>query len=568
MKKEYLMLAIFGLLLFFGCTQPAAPVADLEPPRDLEISFAGGSGYANTESVELHLYAEGASECRLGTDSESWGGWEQYAQSRQWTLGGGDGIKQVFYQCRNSEGELSAPVAATIILDRQAPELEIKSPLAGESYVDRFRLIFTATDQFAESLNCSAELDQKPISIGVVTSGRIQNISIRGLGGSHTLQLRCAGGTAVVERTVSFELVKSPAVELMIDGGSGYTDKRDVTLSMESPTASECRISNTKDEWGEWIAYSPTVSWELTGNDGTKSVYLQCRNAEGVVSESVSDSIVLDTSPPPYISITINNGDAWTNSRNVTLGIYAFAASECRYSNDGGTWSEWEKYKKKKTWMLSDVEGEKAVFLDCRKSNGEGIGSVSTGIRYSLAPTEPPSEMSIVIDGGYAYTESNLVSLTLNAVGAYQCRLREDGLEWTLWEDYSASKTFTLTDTTGAKTVHYQCRNDYGVSSAFSRIYLDMQAPEAPTNIGAKASPFSVFLYWSPAKDVGSGVRTYYIYRRDSDGSKVWAGITSSLNFKDERVIQGETYWYSIQAADMVGNFGVESSPLKVSVPE
>ncbi len=564
MKSAFLSFGILVLLCVSGCVQEEkAPGL----PRDLEIIVSGGQLHASETDVSLMLFARDAAECRLSNDNQNWGAWETYSRNAQWTLSEGDGPKQVYFQCRNSMGELSVPVAATITLDSTAPLMDIETPADMQRYVDRFNLVFTAIDSVSQSIVCSAKLDDNPMEIGVVTSGRKQNISIMASEGPHTLSLECSDGMFDSVRTVDFEIVKAPIVALVINDGSGYTDSSDVTLNLKSASASECRFSNKDAEWSEWLPYSATVNWTLISKEGKRTVNAECRNSEGIVSAMVSDTITLDTSPPPYISLSVNNGMSWTNSRDVTLGLYAFAASECRFSNDGDNWSAWESYKRKKAWTLSEGEGEKTVYYNCRKKSGEDIGTVNSVIAYSKVPIEPPSLMSIQINGGGQYTASEAVPLTLSALGAYQCRYREGTLDWSQWEEYTTHSTFELSTGDGAKTIYYQCRNDYGSTTVFSRIYLDLTPPGKPTNLIARASPYAVNLYWAAAKDVGSGVKLYQIFRKPSNGEKVWAGITSGLNFKDELVVPGETYTYTVMAVDMNNNYGNESDAVSVSIP-
>ncbi len=555
------------LLFSSGCLE--ALIGEKEAPhspRDLEIIFASGKTHTTESTVDLILFARDASECQLSNDNQNWTDWEAYKENVQWTLSKGDGTKLVYYRCRNSIGEMSITVAATIVLDTDAPEVALESPADGQKYVDKFNLVFTANDALSPSLKCSAKLDNKPIVIGVVTAGKKQDIIVYASEGTHNLVLKCSDNILSTEKTVSFEVVKSPTVKLMINDGSGYTESRQVTLSVISPTAAECRFSNRKDEWDEWLPYRATASWELPEKDGKKTIYAQCRDSKGVLSAAVSDTITLDTSPPPYISLTINNGVPWTNSRNVTLGLYAFAASECRFSNDEKTWSEWEAYKRKKIWLLSESEGEKTVYYSCKKKDAEDIGTVSSAIRYSKVPTEPPSEMSITINGGNEYTSSNLVPLTLNALGAYDCRYREGNLEWTDWEPYSKERAFDIGETDGAKTIYYECRNDYGTATVYSRIYLDATPPDQVTGLSATASPYAVSLYWNAAKDKGSGVKLYQVFRK-ANGSRLWAGITTGLSYKDEGVVPGLTYQYTVQAVDVNNNYGKESASISVTVP-
>jgi len=560
MRHKILLAVLFGLLIF-GCIS----VPETDPPRDLEISVEEGKYTAET-GITLSLFATDASECRFSNNAQEWSNWESYKIQKKWTLPEGDGLKQVFYQCKNGVSQLSIPVSVVVYLDSAAPEITLLSPLEGQEYAGRFNLVFIANNSISNTLNCSAKLNNDDLEIGIVGAGKKQNITLYAPSGEYTLTLNCRDNVLSSEKSVAFEVVYGPVVGIMISDGSGYTDTRNVSLSLSSATASECRFSNNADDWSDWMPYASAVQWQLTEGDGTKTVYAECKNERGTLSTGAYDTIVLDSSPPPYISLSINNGVAWTNSRDVMLGLYAFAASECRYSNDGETWSDWEAYKRKKTWALSEGEGEKEVYYDCRKKTGEEIGIATSAIKYSIVPSEPPFGLEIVINDETAYTSSEILELKLNAVGAYECRFRENELDWTDWEEYKTKKIFTLSGNDGAKTIYYQCRNDYGRATVYDRIYLDRSPPAQVKVIKAEASEFAAHIRWSVVADIGSGV-SYYTILRKADGLWFWVGSSEKLSYKDERVVPGETYEYKVNAVDYNLNQGQYSEVVSVTIP-
>ena len=82
---------------------------------------------------------------------------------------------------------------------------------------------------------------------------------------------------------------------------------------MTADRAADCHFSNDGSNWASWKPYSSVVSWQLTGGDGVKNVYAECRSSAGTLSDVAQDMIILDTSPTPYIEVSINNGGRWTN---------------------------------------------------------------------------------------------------------------------------------------------------------------------------------------------------------------------------------------------------------------
>ncbi len=551
------------LVFLLGCV--SAP-ADDSPPRDLEIRINGGKTFSLSEDVNLSLFARNAAECRLSNDWVSWGEWEEYSREKSWTLDGPDGLKQVYYQCRNTEGKLSPTVSESILLDSTPPKIFLSSPESGKTYYNSFELVFNVSHPSTETVKCKAIIGNTVQDLGVLHNDRNQNVLISLSAGEKNISLTCNDGFYSVSSNVSFTMEKKPTAKLLINGGSDYTESKNVTLDLSSATSTECRFSRDQTQWSDWQPYQESANWTLKGNDGKKKVYAQCRDLNGIESEIIEDSIMLDTKPPPYMSITIDNGAGWTSFQDVVLGLYAYSAKECRFSNDGQSWSSWEAYSTKKSWRLTEGEGAKTVHYECRNRSGGELGLASAKITYSAVPQAPPSSMSIIINKGVEYTSSETLQLSLSAFGAFECRLREGNLNWTEWKSYGTSETFTASVDDGAKTIYYQCRNSHGSTSVFDRIYVDGMAPTQVKSLEADASPYAVVLSWGAASDSGSGVESYSVYRK-VDSTWKFIGSVFGLSYKDEGVVSGESYEYQVNALDYNRNSG-PTSKVVVQVPE
>ncbi len=550
------------LIFLLGCV--SAPPEDVSP-RDLEIRINNGKAATASADVQLSLFARHAADCRISNDGSSWGPWESYSIDKSWTLDGADGLKQVFYQCRNSAGELSSTVSESIELDSTHPTISLSSPESGKTYYNSVELAFNVSDPASDTVKCSATIGNTVQELGILHTDKPQSVLISLSTGEKSLSLTCSDGVHSTSKNISFTMKKKPVVTVRINGGSDYTESKNVTLDLSSATATECRFSRGQTQWSNWEPYTGSAAWILKGNDGNKRAYAQCRDSNGIESEIAEDTIILDTQPPPYISLSINNHAAWTFSQDVALGLYAYSAKECRFSNDGQSWSAWEAYSTKKTWKLTDGEGEKTVHYECRNKSGGDLGIVSTKINYSTIPPTSPSALSIQINNGEEYTSSENMQLSLSAAGAFECRLREGSLDWSAWENFVDAKTFKITGNDGAKTIYYQCRNSHGSTTVFDRIYLDRGAPSQVKSLKAAASPYSVVLSWGAASDSGSGIESYSVFRK-VDSAWKWIGSVSGLSFKDEGVVSGESYEYRVGALDYNRNAG-SFSEVNVQVP-
>jgi len=136
---------------------------------------------------------------------------------------------------------------------------------------------------------------------------------------------------------------------------------------------------------------------------------------------------VMDSSSPPYfLSININNGEAYTSSNSVTLGISAVNAAEMSFSNDGASWSSWEPYRTTKSWMLIDGNGLKSVFFKARNTAGEASSVSDTII---LATPEPVFYNKVEIRGKVVNEPAEPFILPIwnaNSFGAFYYDLKYD----------------------------------------------------------------------------------------------------------------------------------------------
>ncbi|PVX24075.1 MAG: hypothetical protein CW716_10820, partial [Candidatus Bathyarchaeum sp.] len=287
----------------------------------------------------------------------------------------------------------------------------------------------------------------------------------------------------------------APAGSITINNGDPYAVSASVTLTLTATDATsgvhQVRFSND-GVWDteSWEAYSSTKVWNLASGDGTRTVYYQVMDGAGLVSETYSDEIILDTSSPVG-SIVIDVESEYVTSSVVTLNLSAADATsgvhQVRLSNDGVWDTElWENPSSTKVWTLTLDDGEKTVYYQIR--DNAGLLSevyISSGSLDSTPPTG-----SIKINSGDVYTNSTSVTLNLTAMdatsGVHQVRFSNDGIwDTESWETYSATKVWVLESDDGTKTVYYQIMDNVGhVSETFSAsIILDTKPPAGSITI-------------------------------------------------------------------------------------
>jgi len=113
-------------------------------------------------------------------------------------------------------------------------------------------------------------------------------------------------------RNITIDLTP-PTGSVTIDGGAGTTRAANVTLDLlyadDGAGVADVRYGDD-GTWDTepWEAPAATRNWTLGAGDGTKTVYYQVRDAVGRTSDTLIDTIVLDTTVPQVQQSTPANG--------------------------------------------------------------------------------------------------------------------------------------------------------------------------------------------------------------------------------------------------------------------
>jgi hypothetical protein len=102
----------FGIIFMF----------DDQPPTNLSIIINNKTNETNSTSVKLSLNAvdsgSGIFQMTLSSDNFTWGAWENYSISKNYTLTSGNGIKPVFFKVKDKAGNIADPVYSSILLNK------------------------------------------------------------------------------------------------------------------------------------------------------------------------------------------------------------------------------------------------------------------------------------------------------------------------------------------------------------------------------------------------------------------------------------------------------------------
>ncbi|MFB0525916.1 MAG: Ig-like domain-containing protein, partial [bacterium] len=345
-------------------------------------------------------------------------------------------------------GNQNVPVSMTV--PEPDPELSV-SPISHDFGTSETSYQFTITNTGGGTLNWSVSEGIPWLSLslsgGNVGPGASQFVTATvNRGGlapgtyTGTISFTSSYGDQDVPVSMTVPDTTPPTGTISINGGDEYTDSTSVTLTLsasDSSGVSKMKFSNDGVEWSVEEDTATSKSWTLTTGDGEKRVYVQYKDNAGNWSTpplSISDTIVLDTTPPTG-TISINGGDVYTSTTSVTLTLSASdstsGVSKMKFSNDGANWSSEEDYAPNRSWTLAPGDETKTVYVQYKDNAGRwSTPPLSISDTIVLDTTAPTGTISI--NGGAAYTDSISVILTLSAEdsgsGVSKMKFSNDGV--------------------------------------------------------------------------------------------------------------------------------------------
>lgn len=144
--------------------------------------------------------------------------------------------------------------------------------------------------------------------------------------GRYPVTLTVTGfGTNLVARTNILTDLEPPAGEVVINDGATSTTNRNVTLTLTATDNSglvpRMRLSNTNGVWNEWESFVTNKLWQFPEGVTTRTVYAQFEDPFGNLSAVVSDSIFVDTTPPPAARFQITETNVVEQARTLNFAV-------------------------------------------------------------------------------------------------------------------------------------------------------------------------------------------------------------------------------------------------------
>ncbi len=265
----------------------------------------------------------------------------------------GDGYFPISYAARDRSGNVEAAKTTTIAVDRVYPDTESD---AVPEYSGTATIFLTATDNFSGVDTIYYQIDSGPEQVynpatGVVidppASGsaayRIFYWAVDVAGNIESRYSNHAYDTNRAEITIweTGTDIAPPTGSVTINGGDVWTNSTAVTLTLDASdadgTLTDMQFSNDGITWSGWESYATSKEWTLTTGAGTKTVYVQYRDAVGHISASYSDSIGYENIAPTTTIDTVA-GSTYLSDDFSGIKTFTLSASDIGGSGVADTW--------------------------------------------------------------------------------------------------------------------------------------------------------------------------------------------------------------------------------------
>ncbi|MCS6967453.1 MAG: hypothetical protein RMJ44_03420 [Cytophagales bacterium] len=472
-------------------------ILDRVGPKNPRIEIVGAdiSKISNDTSatVNLKISAEGAKYMMLSNSSNFFNArWEIYrTEVKNWKLGSpnDDGEKAVFVKFRDEAGNISDVASTRIKLDRTKPvdcriviDNNREFTIHPEKKVQLSLFARGATEMMISNNSTFVGAKWQPYATNIewTLEGEdgLKNVvaKFRDQAGNES---DVVADNIILDRKPPFDC------SITINRGDSVTNDPDkvVVLKLKAKQASLMIIANTPDFAGErWRGYSEAnITWALSGGDGLKTVYAKFKDEAGNETPVYSASILLDRTPPKKGTVKILAENQQVKTQQVTLELHAQDAVEMMISNffDFKN-AKWEPYVPTKTWVLTDEDGVKTVFVKFK----DRIGNVSQVAydRIGLDMTAPKGG-DIKINNGSKYCTNinKLVTLKLSVQEATEMMISNNkdfkDAKWQRYEPYVYN--WRLDGEDGEKQVYAKFKDRAGneTQPVVASIILDRQEP-------------------------------------------------------------------------------------------
>lgn len=497
-------------------------VLDQTPPQNVALLLNGGAAFATDAAALLNVRITAsdatsgpatvvaAEDMAFATGTVASGpyGTDLVLQASDAAT---DGLRTVYARVTDAAGNASDVVTTTITLDRTPPVVSGLSVDCGGvvGAASCNQLGVTLTFDAGDAVEWAANTDGAPPAEGdwqALSPMLVPSAQLTAVDGLQTVFVfaRDAAGNVSDGAFDTIELDTSPPSAPVVVLANGLPITNDITsvpLTLFAQDAVEMVISVDADVTDDpRVAYSTVATVDLPNVEGTATVFVAFFDAAGNQAGPVTDSIVVDLTPPAALpgSVAINGGAAFTSSVSVTVSVDS-DADLMQVATDGVPDTEpWAPYASSTIALLpaGDCPGPdcKQVCVSLRDIAGNVAGPVCDAITLDTAAPAVPILTSA---GGTTSSASYSLTLAEQPADAFFARYEllvapgGDGSFQTITPTSTTPPTFDLTLASSGQV---------GVPASDAQPnLLRIRAVDQAGNVGAEASVSLVLDQTPPA---------------------------------------------------------------------
>ena len=292
----------------------------------------------------------------------------------------------------------------------------------------------------------------------------------------------------------------APSGSVEIDAGANVTNASAVTLSLSNDYSVDGEVVSVALSsssslvggqcTGSFEAFQSVKTFPVSGLDGEKTIYVCLRDVAGNTRE-VSDSILLDRSPPSPVALSV---DPLVQSSEVLVTLTfpneteEFAIAEGALDCASTALYQTPPAGNPATTqvVLSAVDGPHSLIACFR----DGAGNASQATALTTLDRSPPTG-SVVLNDGASFTTSRNITVTLQGGADATGMARVESTDapdcsTQSYEAFVSQTPFTLSSIgDGQKTVHVCLQDEAGNTGLAipASIWLDESAPNGLLSI-------------------------------------------------------------------------------------
>jgi hypothetical protein len=292
--------------------------------------------------------------------------------------------------------------------------------------------------------------------------------------------------------------ITAPQGSILINSGDEYVAQPEVTLTLSAQDQvsglNQMQFSNDNTNWSQPQAYTNTKQWTLPDQQGTRIVYVKFSDNIGNWSQSYSDTIFFDNTPP-VISEVIDDGEvtynrsqlhaSWSAQNEgapITEYLYAIGTSQGPNGTDILSWAS-SGLNTEVTAQNLNLTVNQVYYFNVKAQNEAGLWSdVGSSDGISIG-NQPPQITSLSPENNSTFIEEDLIEISVQAQDPdnddLEYRYLVEGEVIQDWTNQASYSWQTEAGDVKLKSISVQARDEFGAeASSQTQVFLYRKVPQ------------------------------------------------------------------------------------------